>query len=106
MDSTPQYFPKSDYSRVRYTVYHDQDIYEREQERVFRGPTWQFLGLEAEVPNIGDFRTSWLGDTPVVYNRGPDQVVHAFVNRCAHRGATVRREAYGNSTDHTCIYHR
>jgi len=106
MAVTEQHFPKSDYSRVRYDVYHDKDIYEREQHRIFRGPTWLFLGLEAEVPNPGDYRTTWLGDTPVVYNRSADRKVHAFVNRCAHRGATVRRQAYGNATDHICIYHR
>ena len=33
-------------------------------------------------------------------------VVHAFVNRCAHRGALVRREVSGNATSHICIYHQ
>jgi anthranilate 1,2-dioxygenase large subunit len=32
--------------------------------------------------------------------------VHAFVNRCAHRGALVRRELSGNAKNHTCIYHQ
>ncbi len=73
---------------------------------MFRGPTWLFLGLEAEIPNAGDFRASWLGDTPVVYNRAFDGTVYTFVNRCAHRGALVRREPWGNAADHTCIYHR
>ena len=106
MAQRAMHFPRNDYSRVRYAVYHDPAIYAREQERIFRGPTWLFLGLEAEVPNAGDFRTTWLGDTPVVYNRARDGEVHAFVNRCAHRGAIVRREAWGNAADHTCIYHR
>jgi anthranilate 1,2-dioxygenase large subunit len=99
-------WPRSDYSRIPYEFYHDAEIYEQEQERIFRGPTWNFVGLEAEIPNIGDFRTSFIGDTPVVYNRGTDGRVYAFVNRCAHRGAIVRREACGNAKDHTCIYHR
>ena len=106
MAQRAMHFPRNDYSRVRYAVYHDPTIYAREQERIFRGPTWLFLGLEAEIPNAGDFRTTWLGDTPVVYNRARDGEVHAFVNRCAHRGAIVRREAWGNAADHTCIYHR
>jgi anthranilate 1,2-dioxygenase large subunit len=29
-----------------------------------------------------------------------------MVNRCAHRGAIVRREARGSAGFHTCIYHR
>ena len=99
-------FPKPDYSRVPFALYHDREIYEQEQEKIFRGPTWSYLGLEAEIPNPGDFRAIFVGDTPVVINRGKDSQVYAFVNRCAHRGATVIREGYGNVEDHTCIYHR
>ena len=104
--AAPIHWPRNDYSRVPYRLYHDADIYAQEMVRIFRGPVWLFLGLEAEVPNAGDFRTTWLGETPVVYDRDDDGQVYAFVNRCAHRGATVCRELYGNSADHTCIYHR
>ena len=97
---------KSDYTRVPYLLYHDLRVYQREQERIFRGDTWLYVGLEAEVPNPGDFRTTYLGDVPVVFDRDRDGGVHVFVNRCAHRGSTVVREAYGNRSDHTCIYHR
>jgi len=99
-------WPTSDYSRVPYYLYHDPEAYQREQERIFRGPTWNFLGLEAEVPNPGDFRTTYVGDTPVVVNRDANGTIHALVNRCAHRGAMVRREMSGNAAEHTCIYHQ
>ena len=99
-------WPRNDYSRVPYFLYHDQAVYDLEQERIFRGPVWLYLGLEAEIPKPGDFRTTFLGDTPIVFNRALDGHIAAMVNRCAHRGAIVRREAYGNATDHTCIYHR
>jgi anthranilate 1,2-dioxygenase large subunit len=99
-------WPVLDYSRVPYRLYHDPEAYEREQERIFRGPTWNFLGLEAEIPNRGDFFATYVGDTPVVVNRDAQGTVHAFVNRCAHRGAMVRRELSGNATEHTCIYHQ
>ncbi len=39
----------------------------------------------------GDFRTTWVGDTPVLVSRDRDGTVHAMVNRCAHRGAAVCR---------------
>ncbi len=29
-----------------------------------------------------------------------------WVNRCAHRGAIVCREKFGNRADHTCVYHQ
>ncbi len=99
-------WPALDYSRVPYRLYHDAEIYEREQERIFRGPVWSFLGLEAEIANPGDFLTTWVGDTPVVVNRDEQGALRAFVNRCAHRGALVRRELFGNAASHTCIYHQ
>ncbi|HEU0155813.1 MAG TPA: Rieske 2Fe-2S domain-containing protein, partial [Stellaceae bacterium] len=81
-------------------------VYAREQERIFRGRVWNFLALEAEIPNPGDFRTGYVGDTPVVVNRDMTGKIHAFVNRCAHRGALVRRELSGNAAEHICIYHQ
>jgi anthranilate 1,2-dioxygenase large subunit len=104
--SSPVRFPRKDYTRVPYRLYHDPTIYQEEQERIFKGPTWSYLGLEAEIPNAGDFRTTFIGDTPVIFNRAQDGSLHAMVNRCAHRGALVRREARGNADSHTCIYHR
>ena len=103
---TDQIWPALDYSRVTYRLYHDPGIYEREQQRIFQGPVWNYLGLEAEIPNPGDFRASYIGETPVVFNRDEAGAVRAFVNRCAHRGALVRRELSGNAREHICIYHQ
>ena len=103
---TAAIWPSLDYSRVPYRFYHDPEIYAREQQRIFQGPTWSFLGLDAEIPFPGDFRATWVGDTPVVFNRDAAGAVHAFVNRCAHRGALVRRELSGNASEHICIYHQ
>lgn len=100
------HWPRKDYTRVPYWLYHDPGVYAAEQERIFKGPTWSYVGLEAEIPNPGDFRTSFIGDSPIIVNRGRDGAIHAMVNRCAHRGAMVRRETRGNTKYHTCIYHR
>jgi anthranilate 1,2-dioxygenase large subunit len=91
---------------VPFWLYHNERLYETEQERIFKGPTWCYVGLEAEIPNVGDFVTTYVGDTPVIVNRGTTRGIHAMVNRCAHRGALVRRETRGNARDHVCIYHR
>jgi anthranilate 1,2-dioxygenase large subunit len=103
---TAAIWPALDYSRVPYRLYHDAEIYACEQERIFRGPVWSFLGLDCEIPNPGDFRATWIGETPVVFNRDKSGEVKAFVNRCAHRGALVRRELSGNAERHICIYHQ
>ena len=102
----PVVWPRTDYSRVPYWLYHDPAIYATEQDRIFKGPTWSYVGLEAEIPEPGDYFTSYLGETPIIVSRGRDAAVHVFVNRCAHRGATVRREPRGNAVEHICIYHR
>ena len=98
-------WPAPDFSRVPYAVFGDQDIFELEQERIFRGPVWCYLALEAEVPRPGDFKSVFVGDRSVVVNRDADGSLHAFLNRCAHRGSTVVRELQGNRQSHTCIYH-
>ena len=98
-------WPAEDYSRVPYRVFTDQDIFEAEQERIWKGPVWNYLALEAEVPKPGDFLVTYVGDTPVVVNRAEDGSIHAWVNRCAHRGTMVVREPRGNRTTHTCVYH-
>jgi phenylpropionate dioxygenase-like ring-hydroxylating dioxygenase large terminal subunit len=99
-------WPAADFTQVPFSVHVDPDLFELEQQRIFHGPTWNYLGLESEIPNAGDFVSTYVGLTPVVLNRGKDGKLHAFVNRCAHRGATVVREKRGNAATHTCIYHQ
>ena len=98
-------WPAEDYSRVPYRVFTDPAIYQREQELIFRGPTWSYLGLDAEISNPGDYKSTFLGDTPVVVVRAADGELSAFVNRCAHRGTLLVRDLLGNASDFTCIYH-
>ena len=105
--SVPQYnFPAADCSRIPYGMYRDAGIYAQEQLRIFRGPVWNFLALEAEIPNPGDFRVVAVGDTPVIVDRAKDGSIHAMVNRCAHRGSIVQRALHGNCKVHTCCYHQ
>ena len=98
-------WPSSDYSRVPYGVFSDPRIYAEEQELIFRGPVWTNIALEAEIPEPGDYRSSYVGDTPVAAVRGKDGAVRAFVNRCAHRGTLLVRDGGGNVEDFTCVYH-
>jgi anthranilate 1,2-dioxygenase large subunit len=99
-------FPHADGSRVPYKVFSSEAVYLREQERIYRGPTWNFLGLEAEIPKPGDYKSSFVGDTPVVMTRAEDGTLAAWVNRCAHRGAIVCRLPRGNALSHSCVYHQ
>jgi len=100
------HWPAEGVTRVPYRVFADPEIYRLEQERIFRGPVWCYVALEAELPNPGDFKSTFIGDTPVVVSRDKDGSLHAFVNRCAHRGALVCREMKGNRASHVCVYHQ
>ena len=86
-------------------VYRDEDIYSLEQARLFRGATWNFVGLEAEVPTPGDYKTAFVGDMPVVVARDLEGTLRVWENRCAHRGALLVLENQGHAKDIACVYH-
>ena len=87
-------------------VYTNEDVYALEQEKIFRGRTWNFVALEAEVKNPGDFKRSYVGATPVIVSKDQDGETHVFENRCAHRGAEFCRASRGNTTEFVCPYHQ
>jgi len=93
-------------TRIPYQLFTDPGIYRREQEKIFAGPHWNYVALAAELPRPGDFKTTFLGDTPIVVTRDKAGELHAFVNRCAHRGALVCREMRGNRLAYQCVYHQ
>ncbi len=64
-----QYVWPGDLTEIPDWVYTDEHIYRREVERIFHGPTWNYVALEAEIPNAGDFIRSNVGPTPVVVAR-------------------------------------
>jgi phenylpropionate dioxygenase-like ring-hydroxylating dioxygenase large terminal subunit len=101
----PANWPPGNLTRVPFPLYSDPAIYQREQEALFRGPIWHYLGLEAEAPNPGDWLTTQLGDAPIVLARALDGSLNAFENRCAHRGALLCLAPSGNSKTLTCVYH-
>jgi phenylpropionate dioxygenase-like ring-hydroxylating dioxygenase large terminal subunit len=98
-------WPEQGLTRVPYQVFDSPDTHQREQERIFRGATWNYLGLDCEIPKPGDYRLNYVGDTPVILARDKDGSVHAMVNRCAHRGSLVLFEKRGNRDQFTCVYH-
>jgi salicylate 5-hydroxylase large subunit len=93
-------------SSIPYDLYSDPEIYAREQERIFRGHAWNYVALEAEIPNLGDFKRTWLGDRPIVVVRGRDGAVNVLENVCAHRGASFCFQEYGNTKAFQCPYHQ
>src|SRR5205085_2568731 len=64
--------------RVPSTVYTDRSTYQREQQRIFRGRSWNYVGLATEVAKPGDFVQTYVGETPVVLVRDREGQLRAF----------------------------
>jgi nitrite reductase/ring-hydroxylating ferredoxin subunit len=95
-----------DITRVPFRVYRDRDLVRTEQERVFEGPVWNFLCLEDEIADPGDWRATVIGQMPVVVARNGEGEIAAFENRCAHRGALICLDNAGRGAqDFQCVYH-
>jgi phenylpropionate dioxygenase-like ring-hydroxylating dioxygenase large terminal subunit len=92
-------------TRVPFWAYQDPDILGLEQQRLFEGPVWNYLCLESEISNAGDWRTTYVGTMPVVVARDQDGAIVAFENRCAHRGALICLDDGGNAKEFHCVYH-
>jgi anthranilate 1,2-dioxygenase large subunit/terephthalate 1,2-dioxygenase oxygenase component alpha subunit len=98
-------WPAEGATRVPYWVYQDEDLYREEQSKIWRGDTWNYLCLEAELPEPKSFVTTFVGDMPVVVTRDAEGKLNAWENRCAHRGALVCMQSRGTAERFSCIYH-
>jgi phenylpropionate dioxygenase-like ring-hydroxylating dioxygenase large terminal subunit len=103
--ASPMEWPEGALTRIPYWIYQSPEIYALEQQRLFEGPVWNYLCLEAEIPEPGDYRATFVGSMPVVVARDLDEEIYAFENRCAHRGALIVLDQGGRARDFTCVYH-
>jgi salicylate 5-hydroxylase large subunit len=92
--------------RIPNQVYTDPDLYRAELERFFYGPHWSYVGLEAEVPASGDFKTTSIGERPVVMVRDKEGEVRVLENRCRHKGLKFVQAPFGNAPRLICPYHQ
>jgi phenylpropionate dioxygenase-like ring-hydroxylating dioxygenase large terminal subunit len=98
-------WPSNGLSEVPFRLYTDHAQYALEQQRIFQGPTWNYLCLTAELPNAGDYVATTVGEAAVIATRDTAGNINAFVNRCAHRGNLLCFEQRGNVKEISCIYH-
>jgi len=99
-------WPEGGVSRIPYWVYSDPAVYAREMDVIFGGASYNYVGLECEIPNPGDFRRSVIGDKSVIYLRNQDGKVNVIANRCAHRGVKFCYAEHGNASEFICPYHQ
>jgi phenylpropionate dioxygenase-like ring-hydroxylating dioxygenase large terminal subunit len=98
-------WPGATLTRVPYWVYHDAANYRAELRRIFEGPVWNYVCLESDLARPGDYRTTFVGEMPVIVVRDETGAVHAFENRCAHRGALIALDDAGSAKHFQCVYH-
>ena len=92
--------------RIPVQVYTRDDIYQRELERFFYKGHWCYVGIEAEIPNAGDFKRTVIGERSVIMVRDTGGDIHVVENICAHRGMRFCRQRTGNRREFVCPYHQ
>ncbi|MEX2100003.1 MAG: aromatic ring-hydroxylating dioxygenase subunit alpha [Acidimicrobiia bacterium] len=85
-------------------IFSDEDVYRLELERVF-ARAWLFLAHESQIPEPGDFFSTYMGEDPVIVVRQRDGSIGAFLNQCRHRGAKLCRADAGSAKVFMCTYH-
>jgi salicylate 5-hydroxylase large subunit len=92
--------------RIPFLAYTSEELYRRELERFFYKAHWCYVGLEAEVPNPGDYKRTAIGERSVILTRDMKGEIHVVENVCAHRGMRFCRERHGNRKEFVCPYHQ
>ena len=93
-------------SRIPFMAYTDEALHKKELQRFFYEKHWCYVGLEAEIPNPGDFKRTAIGERSVILSRDQEGEIHVFENVCAHRGMQFCRERHGNRKEFVCPYHQ
>jgi salicylate 5-hydroxylase large subunit len=93
-------------SRIPAWVYTNPDVYARELKRIFYGPHWSYVGLEAEVPDAGSFKRTTIGERSVIMVRNRHGEISVLENRCAHRAMRFCQERSGKVKTFVCPYHQ
>ncbi|WP_269747807.1 Rieske 2Fe-2S domain-containing protein [Sphingomonas sp. TDK1] len=96
--------PEAGLFRCRRDVFTDPALFDLEMKHIFEG-NWVYLAHESQIPEPNDYFTTWIGRTPIIVTRDKGGELHAFVNACAHRGATLCRRKHGNKGSFTCPFH-
>ena len=77
-------------SRIPFMAYTDEALHKKELQRFFYEKHWCYVGLEAEIPNPGDFKRTAIGERSVIMVRDRHGEINVVENLCAHRGVAFR----------------
>ncbi|GGJ06851.1 Rieske 2Fe-2S domain-containing protein [Streptomyces brasiliensis] len=96
--------PDNGVYRVRRSVFTDEELFELEMRHIFEG-NWVYLAHESQIPEAGDYFTTYIGRQPVVISRDKQGELHCLINACSHRGAMLCRRKTDRRTTFTCPFH-
>jgi Rieske 2Fe-2S family protein len=85
--------------------YVDPAVHDFDLQAIFHRQ-WIQAGLEAEIPNPGDYITMSIGESPILILRNQDGAIGGFFNTCRHRGAQICTEPRGHARRLVCPYHQ
>jgi nitrite reductase/ring-hydroxylating ferredoxin subunit len=93
-----------DARKIKAKVFADHNISRLELTRVF-GRTWNFVGLDSEIPSPGDYVTRLMGGDSVIVTRDKTGAVNVLLNSCTHRGTQLSVIDRGTCERFKCPYH-
>lgn len=96
--------PEEGIVRVNRNIFTDPEIFELEMRHIFEG-NWIYLAHESQIPNPGDYFTTYIGRQPIMITRSKDGELNCLINACSHRGAMLCRRKTDNRTTLTCPFH-
>jgi len=99
---------------VPFWAYTDPQLHAQELSRIFYGAHWSYVGMLAEIPQLGDFKKSQVGEREVIMvkdhvhptQKDTDHGIRVVENRCAHRGVRFCQKTHGNQRSFVCPYHQ
>ncbi|MDF0605076.1 anthranilate 1,2-dioxygenase large subunit [Neisseriaceae bacterium TC5R-5] len=90
--------------RVARQLFTEPELFDLEMEFIFE-KNWIYACHESELSKPNDFVTMQAGRQPMIITRDGNGELHALVNACQHRGATLTRVCKGNQSSFTCPFH-
>ncbi len=96
--------PNDGVFRIARDMFTQPELFDLEMEFIFE-KVWIYACHESEIPNNHDFLTVQIGRQPIIISRDGEGELHAMVNACEHRGATLTRVAKGNQSTFSCPFH-
>lgn len=90
--------------KVNRRAFTDKDVFDLEMKHIFEG-NWIYAAHESQLPDRNSYYTFYAGRRSVLLTRDNQGELHAFINACSHRGATLCRDKKGRRPTFVCPFH-